>query len=611
MLRRIELVTLVLHNFRSFRKLTKIDLTPTSGLKFITGDNQLESRMGANGAGKSTLWDAVCWSLYGTSVRGLRASSLASWGEKQAKAGVTLLVDGSEFIIDRTGGPERIYINGRESDQKAVNDLLGLSRAQFLQAVLYGQQVPLFADLTVPERGALFDEMLDLTIWNKAADLAGKKHTEATKQLQELDTNRAYQKGLLDGLPSVAQLEAEAADWETKQGRLLDQAIDAVEKEEKELTRLSEVWRRERALVAGLPDLRHMQNQITTLHRQRGALESEFQRQHEALTEATRLSTFFRTTKECPTCKQTISSMTAHSHMRTSQDTESRLKTTMKQNGTASSALLQQINALEADHGKESRTRDFRLTQQVQAEAAVHAQQRVIDSLVKQTEDLAQSANPHAHRITTLAEQAARIKADLTATETAQNRQRADIIYMDFWRQAFKRMRLFVVKRVLLQLEIETNNAANTLGLLDWRIHFSTEQETKSGTIRPGIHILISSPVDRALSDAKAPAIPWEAWSGGEGQRLRLAVTMGLSSMIQRLSAVDYGFEIWDEPTAWLHDLGIQDLMEYLKQRADSAGRAVWLCDHRALIHSAFDEVWCVTKTEDGSSVAMLSASAS
>ena len=127
---------------------------------------------------------------------------------------------------------------------------------------------------------------------------------------------------------------------------------------------------------------------------------------------------------------------------------------------------------------------------------------------------------------------------------------------------------------------------------------FNTELETKAGTLRPGIHITVASPLAVA---------PWEVWSGGEGQRIRLAVALGLSSLIQRMAGININLEIYDEPTAWLSGEGIEDLIDCLKHRAKTANKTLWLCDHRALLHSDFDETWQIIKDADGSRILALS----
>jgi DNA repair exonuclease SbcCD ATPase subunit len=216
----------------------------------------------------------------------------------------------------------------------------------------------------------------------------------------------------------------------------------------------------------------------------------------------------------------------------------------------------------------------------------------------KSAEALLAEKNPHAARKARLLADRAEAEAKLREQKGIRRRTNAAIIRADFWRAGFKRVRLFMVRRVLAHLELEVASAAFMLGLVGWKIEFSTELETKSGSIRSGIHIVVSS------SHASAP---WEVWSGGEGQRVRLAVALGLSSMIQRMAGISMGFEVFDEPSAWLSAEGIEDLLAALKHRVEINHKSAWLCDHRALIYSGFSEIWQVRKDADGSSLRMLS----
>ena len=153
-----------------------IELSSGAGLKFLSGANKVEPKLGANGAGKSTIWDAVAYCVTGASVRGVRASDLASWGGGKPRVMTAWEINGEIITIERHGSPERILLEDQPVDQATIDRTLGLSRGRFLQSVIFGQSVPLFIDLSGPERGALLDEVLDLGIWLKAAELASKRH---------------------------------------------------------------------------------------------------------------------------------------------------------------------------------------------------------------------------------------------------------------------------------------------------------------------------------------------------------------------------------------------------------------------------------------------------
>src|SRR4051812_32142150 len=116
-MRLIVLESMVVSGFRCFTQETTI-VFPVGGFIFLTGINQLDPALGSNGSGKSTVFDAINWCLYGVSIRGQRAADLTSWGTK-LRPRVTLCynIDGEEQIIDRTGSPDTLLINGVAAPQ--------------------------------------------------------------------------------------------------------------------------------------------------------------------------------------------------------------------------------------------------------------------------------------------------------------------------------------------------------------------------------------------------------------------------------------------------------------------------------------------------------------
>lgn len=170
----------------------------------------------------------------------------------------------------------------------------------------------------------------------------------------------------------------------------------------------------------------------------------------------------------------------------------------------------------------------------------------------------------------------------------------SQLVAVEYWKHGFKRIRLFFVEQILLALQIEIGSALSALGLEGWKVTLATESENKSGSIKLGINIHIKSPKSEGS---------WDVWSGGETQRLRLAIAMGLASLIQRAAGVWYNLEVWDEPTNWLGTEGIEDLLAALQYRAESQNKQIWIVDHRALMFSGFKEIWGAIKDSDGTKV--------
>lgn len=97
----INLMEVSIQNFKSIEN-SKLSLY-NQGLCSIIGNNMDDALAASNGAGKSTIIDAICWALYGKTVRGKTADSVLSWfNAKDCRVSV-IIADG----VSETGA----YIN--------------------------------------------------------------------------------------------------------------------------------------------------------------------------------------------------------------------------------------------------------------------------------------------------------------------------------------------------------------------------------------------------------------------------------------------------------------------------------------------------------------------
>lgn len=599
-MKQIQLLAVEFENFRSFKQPTMIEFSTGAGLKFLSGANKVSPKLGANGAGKSTIWDGVTYCLTGSSVRGVRANDLASWGGGKPRVMTAWEIDGEIVTIERHGSPERILLEEKLVDQATIDRLIGLSRARFLQSVIFGQAVPLFIDLSGPERGALLDEVLDLGIWLKASERASRQHSAHELAITTFDRELAFLKGKQEGFENVEAIEARIAQWETQQEARIEAALADVEKAEANYAACEQAHRKAVQTLGKAIDTSALREQIEaqrTSRYQRGQSATLADREWKQSLEQVK---FWQHTKTCSECgqdiapafaKERIARFTTIANDATQRCT--RLEAQIKSNDA-------EIARLEVEIESKSIGRDVKVAAVATTKSNLEHGQRALDRALKVAEQIGEASNPHQAQYDAMIAEKAALEAKSKDIATQKRNTQSKLLRTDFWKAAFKRVRLFMVKRVLAQLEVETASAAVALGLVEWKITFSTELETKSGSIRPGIHIMVKSPESKA-------GVPWEVWSGGEGQRIRLAVALGLSSLIQRLAGTSIGFEVFDEPSAWLSQEGIDDLITQLQHRVQVTGKSIWLCDHRSLSQAAFDEVWEVSKTLQGSQVVLIS----
>lgn len=584
-MRQLSLLSVRMQNFRSFVEDTTVDMSGPCGLRLITGSNLAEPRLGANGIGKSTIFDALCFCLYGTSIRGLRASDLISRYHLTTEASVTLRIDDREVTIRRTAPPARVFIANERAEDADVERLVGLSRTRFLNSVVFGQAVPLFLDLPAPARGDLLDEVLDLELWMRAAKLAGSEHVSASGSLNKLRVEMASTQGQMDGLPDLAYLKSLEADWDQAHAELVDAANAAV----KTARRDHEALKKQARTVVRVADTTALQkayedaqHNFGELREQRASVRTEVVSIEEDLK-------FFEENDECPSCGQTISEDFVQGHLEemTAGLSERRsLLDRLDADVKFTDAALPVLRASwqKAVQDNAARQRDVQLLDRQMRDKVVE-----IERMVVQAKRLASEINPYATQRQQVSERRRALRLQLRDRGKQEASLLQQMTSLDYWRGGFRKVRLFCLDRVLRELEIETQNVLCELGLLGWGIIFKTATETKAGTVKLGVQVEIKSPSSDRSFDMMSP---------GEQQRARLAVSLGLANLIQRWAGVRWSVEVLDEPTNWLSEQGVEDLLETLSSRASSQRRSIWLCDHRALSAGSFLEVMQVVKDE-------------
>lgn len=203
--------------------------------------------------------------------------------------------------------------------------------------------------------------------------------------------------------------------------------------------------------------------------------------------------------------------------------------------------------------------------------------------------------NPYATQITQKQEAKKAAKQQIAKLGTEINSLNEDHAAVSFWVGGFKRVRLFIIEQALQQLELEINNSLGSLGLLEWRVELDVERENKSGGVTKGFTVMVWPP------DTKTP-VKFEAHSGGEVQRLRLAGNLGLANLIMERAGLRNTIEFIDEPSQHLSDEGLLDLADTLHQRALDAEKRSFIIEHN-LLDYAYTGVITIVRNAEGSHI--------
>ena len=564
----IDLVRI--QKFRSFMELKEFNFPVGHGLYFMTGDNRAEPRLGANGAGKSTVWDAIVWCLYGKTTKGLRASDIANWDiGKEARVEVKFTHEGSQYSVTRSWSPNKWFLVDDDGVITELTDdvtnplkaLLGIEFNPFLNCILMAQGQPdMFLDLRPEAKASLFSEVMGLDRWLAYSEIASKKATELEEAAKVLKNKISDLEGQMVAWEKI-DFSIKITAWEQQRTLHIEEFQQASDKAMDKRDALEERFE-------GL-DLPGLAKKVQSLRDKMAESAVRIKAYKSTLA-------FFEEADECPTCKQPLDH-------RAIADQIKQLTKLLDQEKKDFDSINEEWKV------KDAMLQDLRFDE------------RKLENLDKELQRIKIEANKLREERNPYKDEQARFDKELDRVDDALYRHKEELDILNerilmnrFWVREFKDIRLELIAEALTQLEVEVNSAVIKLGLEDWQLFFEVDRETKSGSIQRGFSVKVLSPHnDRA--------VPWEAWSGGEAQRLRIATNMGLSDLIRAHKGVTVDIEVYDEPTQYLSPQGVDDLLEALSARAIDENRQIWLVDHRSLAHGCFDGVCSVIKTETGS----------
>lgn len=599
-------------NFKCYRGTHEFEFPQTPGLYYFTGRNFFNKRLGANGCGKTSLIDALEWTLYGKTSRGLRAGDIISWGEKTCTVSVTLMVGEEELEVSRSQNPNKIKINGRPVSQEEILKLIRLNQDAFNASVVLPQFGRSFFDLGPADKLSLFAQVMDLDYWLEKSKRAGDEANKIEGIIDSLESDIANIKG---------KLEVNRADIKDLKAKR-DSHADVVKK------RIDDI----KAARAECKDvIKAKQGKLKKLERQQKGLKREFDAVVDAANDCAlefgKVNTKFydynaaiqaaeKQIKEyrldinsveklgetCPTCMQVIDPDHVESHQSKIRKRIKKLEKEISSNTDKIDSISKKLSELRGDtlelsklkQDIEKRYADCKDSRK-DTERSIEQNEVNLRRFDKEIEKVKAEDNPYDSIIKSKRNKISDLKAQLVNREDSLVTMKSEFEAVNFWVGGFKRIRLFVVEEALRGLELEVNSLLVTLGLHDWSITFDIERENKSGGVTKGFSVFIQSP-------KHDEPVRFESWSGGETQRLRLAGDLGLANLIMEQAGFVSHIEMIDEPSEHMSPEGIEDMVETIHQRAVNSGKQIWLVDHNTMGFGEFAGVLTSVMDEKGNS---------
>jgi DNA repair exonuclease SbcCD ATPase subunit len=607
---RLDFESIHLENFKAFGAEQVLRLAERGpGLHFVRGRNLKYPRLGQNGVGKSSLWQALVWCLYGRTMEGLRNPDIRPWlGDKETTVSVGLRLEGRPKRIQRTAYPNRLLINNQVADQDAVEKLIGLSFEAFTHTIVLGQGRPLFFDLPPRDKMELFTDVLPgLERWERRSQLAVEQVREIGAQVFTLTSEeQAHHILLTRNDEMLSSVMREHAAWEAEQVQVERGSRTQIRTLEKRLS----IMQRQRdgadlQYDGSMTEFNSLSNQQRQLEGYMGMTSHEIDVKLLEIrgweNERDRYQSQLNHLGDggaCPTCGQSVRGTQLATH-RTElkeriRDLKSKIAAGVPNALTSQLEDLQrQLNQVRRDmetyRGKADRANDLMLQLDPQL-ADIKAR---LEQLRLARTARAQTHNPFQGQAQNLRRLSRSITVDIDNVKdqiAKLNRQQAR---RQFWVKGFKEVRLYVIEEILRDLELASNIRLEEFGLIGWSIRYNIDRETQSGTISRALNVTILSPQNRK-------PVRFESWSGGEGQRLRLVGALALADVLLAHAGVQTQLTILDEPTQHLSMVGINDLVDSLRDWTRYSQRSVFFTDHRVLESRRFTSTLTVTRDQDG-----------
>ena len=266
--------------------------------------------IGNNGAGKSTMLDALTFSLFGKSFRGVNKPQLVnSTNEKDCVVEVEFTIGSNKWKVIRGIKPAifEIYRNDKLLNQDSAStdqqkwleqNVLKMNYKSFTQIVILGSSsfVP-FMQLSAAHRREVIEDLLDIKIFSSMNGLVKEKIRSVKDEIKVLELKRESFQDKVDMQESfIEELENRGRDNISNNNRKisdLDKEIEQYLKENESVEEPLQELIREQDAIAGYAD------KLRKLGNLKGKISQK-------VSTITKEHKFFTENTVCPTCTQSI-----------------------------------------------------------------------------------------------------------------------------------------------------------------------------------------------------------------------------------------------------------------------------------------------------------------
>jgi len=574
-------------NFMSFEEL-ELSI-PQSGLFYVVGEVE-GSVADSNGAGKSAIWEALCWALYGRTIRGVaaddvvRRDSLLEGDEDSPRCfvEVTFSVDETPFSVCRSRfpagvsfkrGSHNITMPTMQATDAKIRDILGMTFQVFTNSVYFPQGLPYrFTQVGDSEKKAVLDDILQLEWLEESRQNVRVAVSDVQAEAAKLERDKVrleerrslLMKVIADEESQLRKLEVETQELAERVAEESKKAIDLQRLEEmrERRNKLEDEWRK------ASDTLQREDMKVRQTERELRSVGSDLEAKCK------------RVGGVCPTCGQKVTESGIAGVIRLLEEKKASLEELLKQSVEATSSLKREEQKLSSEVVEVRRIVgefEAQLAEQgalKATEASLEANRRVLREL--------------RNRMRERTKEKRKLVKELKEAQVELESIGERLTHLNFWVEGFgnRGIKSMLLDSVVPMLNESAVRYSNLLTDGKISVEFRSTSETKAGQIRDKLSVVVR---EQSASDS------YVGCSGGEKRRADVVVLLALHDLISRRSHTQVNLLILDEVFEALDKAGVERLVTLLQEFARE--KAVYVISHMSEMGDFFDNVIRVRKS--------------
>lgn len=620
-------------NFFTIDKLT-LDLAD-QGLVLVLGENKDAPRADSNGAGKSSLLDALCWGLWGKTIRNLEGDAVVHrFRKKDCYVRVTFEDAGRTYVVERFRKHTKhakpndllLTIDGAvaagasmAATQDFITQVLGLDFPTF-QVMMPGAGIKA-ADLTDAKIKESLEKILQTEALADALELAKTKLKTIESQISDREASVKQNTAAIESLSNLLNSYEEKnkhfeedQDKEIKSLNLaLEVSITARDKmsnvlsaEAEVRSRLSEKSTKQNLIMADIHGITsNLQAQIEKERIIKSDLAQEKRVWTITLAGLDREAKFLQENNSCTSCKQEIPH--AHKELQLSalgRRTEIEVRKWTEIEGafntklTAVQVVIDEYNSkLEKKREEQVKSEEDiqRLLEVLSSMNVAKGKLAILESEVKKCEaNLAKyerKPNPFEDLIRGAKVALEKHGTDLERAHTSLLSLCKEKEQYDFWVKGFsvKGIRSYMLKHVTPILNDRARYYANLLTAGETEVKFYTERTLAKGKTKEEFWIEV---IHKHGGDS------YEGSSKGEKSRADLIIAMTLGDLASFRAHKTISFRFLDEPFESIDAAGTDAVVSLLNDQKEKYD-TIFVITHNDHFKQMFNKTIKVVKENE------------